>query len=307
MHSLNVLFLNCTLKTSPELSNTEALWALVAPLYQQQGCKIQQQRIADMQILPEATLAAGPGAPFLDVFDRIKQADILVLGTPVVSGMRSSESQKLIERLHGICRTHANPATGQSPLYNKVFGLVLVGDTAGGSPCIAQTCYDFNQLGCINPPNNTVAWFPSLDTTNEGFIEANGKYSVTANRDARLLVDHSVALAKLLRQTPLTVNIREATDQAKAIAAKKPPAIATQATAKAATLITPNAIRTEENLMADGIDYHHLTKRIWIMMQAGMQRGFELTILNLEERIFRAARDGKGFISDEVHLDHVRM
>ena len=58
------------------------------------------------------------------IFEQIQKADILVVGTPVLSGMRSSECQKLIERLQGSHQSHLDPATGQPALYNKLFGLV---------------------------------------------------------------------------------------------------------------------------------------------------------------------------------------
>ncbi|NET32057.1 MAG: hypothetical protein F6K19_08645 [Cyanothece sp. SIO1E1] len=287
MAAPKVLFINCTLKPSPELSNTEALWQLVADLYHQKGCPTQQLRTVDFQILPGTTLEAGPGDAFPQVFGQIQTANILIVGIPVQWGNRSSEYQKLIERLQATCQAHIDPATGQSPLYNKVFGLVLVGDAAAGSHCSAQTCYDFNQLGCINPPNNTVSWFQPLDTTAD-FIEAEGKQSITVNRQARLLVENSVAIAHLLRQTPLITNLQDVTKEVRAIAKA--------ATVETATLMTAKAIRTEENPDSDGIDYHHITKRIWTVMQAGMQRGFTFKILSLEDRIFRAERDGKGFI-----------
>ena len=64
MNSANVLFLNCTLRKSPELSNTEALWQTVAELYQQQGCQIQQLRMINYQVLPGLTLDEGPEDEF---------------------------------------------------------------------------------------------------------------------------------------------------------------------------------------------------------------------------------------------------
>ena len=60
--------------------------------------------------------------------------------------------------------------------------------------------------------------------------------------------------------------------------------------------MTAKVISTPENCVTDGIDYRKVTKRIWTMMQAGQQKGFEIKILSLEDRIFRAEREGKGFI-----------
>ena len=285
MHVIDVLFINCTLKKSPEISNTQALWDLVAALYHQKGCQTQQLRTVDFQILPGITPDEGPGDEFPQVLAQIQRADILIVGTS--GGQRSSECQKLIERLRGTGHTHIAPATGQPSLYNKVFGMVFLGDAAGGNDCIAQTCLEFSRLGYTNPPDNVVTWFQGMDTE-EGFIEAKGNHSVAVNRAARLLVENSVAIASLLLQTPLKTNLQEATREAQAIVKA--------ATVETATLMTAKAIRTEESPDIDGIDYHQVTKRIWTVMQEGMRRGFEFKILSLKDRIFRAERNGKGFI-----------
>lgn len=287
MNSTNVLFLNCTLRKSPEISNTEALWQTVAELYQQQGCQIQQLRMINYQVLPGLTLDEGPEDEFPLIFEQIQKADILVVGTPVLSGMRSSECQKLIERLQGSHQSHLDPATGQPALYNKLFGLVLIGDASGGDQCIAQTCQDFNRLGCINLPNSTVAWFQPLDTP-AGFIEAGGQTSIEVNRTAQLWVDSSLAMVRLLHQAPLKTNLWAAAQKARTVSKA--------AKVETATLMTAKVISTPENCVTDGIDYRKVTKRIWTMMQAGQQKGFEIKILSLEDRIFRAEREGKGFI-----------
>lgn len=287
MDSLTVLFLNCTLKRSPELSNTDALWNRVAALYHEHGCRIHHIRTVDHHILPGTTADEGAGDEFPRLLEQIQQAHILIVGTPVRGGTRSSECQKLMERLQGIRHTHTDPATGQPALYSTVFGMVLVADATGVGSCAAQTSYDLNQLGCINPPNNTVAWVQPIDSDEE-FIEANGETSVTVNQNARLLVEHSVMMATMLQHTPLTINLRNATKEARAIAKA--------ATVETATLMTAKPIRTNDNPDADGIDYRHITKRIWTVMQEGMRRGFTLQVLSLEDKIFRAERDGKGFI-----------
>ncbi len=302
MNSPNVLFINCTIKQSPEVSNTEALWSKVAALFRQRNCQTEQLRLVDFNSLPGIDLDQGPGDEFPRVFERIAAADILVVGTPVFGGMRSSICQKLVERLQGTLGARLDPATGQYPLYNKVFGLVLVGDAAGGNHCAAYTCYDFGRFGCINPPNNTVCWVQGIDGE-AAYIEAEGKHSTTVNREARLLVENSVAIANLLRQQPLKTNLREAAQAASAIAKA--------AEVNTATLMTAKAIRTEEPpseqapseqapgekaSTIDGIDYRHITKRIWTVMQEGRRRGFELKVLSLEDKIFQASRDGKGFI-----------
>lgn len=272
MAPLKVLFINCTHKLSPELSNTDALWNCAAEQYRQKGCQVQQVRSIDLLCPAERMPKAGEIPPLLE---QVQATDILIVGR---SGPRSSVYQRLLEHLQDICQTHAEPATGQTPLYGKVFGVV-----GGDRHNIAQTCYEFSQLGCVNPPNNTVTWQPSMGE-GEDFMAASGQQLVPVHLASRLLVEDSVAIATLLQQSPLNANLREAIREAQA----------DQVTPASPTLLTPQALRTAEN--PDGLAPHHLTKRIWTMMQEGMRRGFTFKVLSLEDRIFQAERDGEGFI-----------
>ncbi|MEM9544028.1 MAG: NAD(P)H-dependent oxidoreductase, partial [Cyanobacteria bacterium P01_E01_bin.42] len=274
MADLQVLLVNCTLKKSPEISEIEALWEAIAPIYRQKGCQIHQLRAINLQILPNE----GEGEEFSCLLELLRHADILILGTPLFGGMPSSECQKAIARLQGV----SSLKTGQLPFYNKIFGLIAIGEAMGGG-AIAQICYQFGQLGFTNPPHNTVVWWRSPDSEAD-FSEAGGKNSFSINRDARLLVENSCSLAQMLRQTPLQTNVREATREAKAIAK----------TAKTKTFLNPQTIRTD--MKREGIDYHKIAKRVWTVMQAGIERGFTFKVINLEEEIFRAEKEGKGFI-----------
>lgn len=279
-----VLFLNCTLKTSPEISSTAALWQQVAPLYKQKGYSLESLRLVDYQI-PATSWPGNLQDDFFSVFQRIRQADILIVGTPLRRGSASVEYYKLVERLQQVSQHHVDPETNRLPLYGKVFGLIAVGDT-GGSHGIPQIQYDFSQLGYLTVPDSTVTWFPALGTT-AGFIEAEGKNAVAVNRAARLLVDNTAAIATLLHASPLTPNLRQATQDATEIA--KAAAVET------GTYITPKSVSTDVAPHSDGVPYRHLTKRIWTVMQAGMQRGFHFKVVSLTDRTFQAEREGKGF------------
>lgn len=275
MISPTVLFLNTTPKTRPEISETEALWALVAELTQQKGWVTQSVRLVEHE--PDMT----------PIFAQIQQAAIVILGLPLTQGRTSTVYTTFLNQLQSYCQTHFDVATGRSPLYNTVFGAVVVGDAHSGTATIAGVSYDFGQLGCVNPPQNTVAWFQPLDTT-AGFIEAKGENTVAVNREARLLVENAIAVAQALQHNPLQTNVREINQTAKAIA--KAAQIETGA------LMIPKVIQSPDQLTPEGIDCRHTTKRIWTMMQAGIARGFTIKAISLGDRMFRAEREGKGFI-----------
>lgn len=286
MESLKVLFVNCTLRPSPELSETGALWSLVAEIFQAKGCQIQDIRLVDFYIALECRSYESAEDEFPQVFDRIRTADILIIGIPAIRGQRSSQYQKLIERLHQACVRNQDLASRQSPLYNTVAGVLLIADPSGSQNSLAQTCFDLGQLGCVNPPYNTVAWCQPIDTA-AGFSEAGGKTSVAVNREARLLVEHTVALARRLRQEPLQVNGKAINDEVKAIVKAND--------VENGTLLTPKPITTDDTVAQNSVHYRRVSRRIWTVMQAGMKRGFTFSVLSLEDKIFKAERDGKGF------------
>ncbi|NEO83985.1 MAG: hypothetical protein F6J87_06960 [Spirulina sp. SIO3F2] len=276
MPALNILCLNFTLKPRPEISNVSALWQAIAQLYQQrEDCIIEQFRPIDDL------------ADFSTQFAALQAADIVILGLPLVRGRSSSVYAQFQEQLQSACQNYPDPQTGRSPLYNTVLGVMAIGDAAGGQAEIAQICYDWGQLGCINPPQNTMTWFQPLDTTAE-FIEAKGHKSKAVNRAARLLVENSVALAKLLRQQPLNTNVNAINQAVQAIANATQP--------ERGALLVPQVISATPEANSEAIAAHHIPKRIWTMVQAGIERGFTMKVLSLNDRLFRAEREGKGFI-----------
>ncbi|NEQ97678.1 MAG: hypothetical protein F6K30_13330 [Cyanothece sp. SIO2G6] len=298
MLNLTILLLNCTPKQSPEISNTDALGQLVTDQYKRHECQINQIRVADY--LTQSGELLEPGSsnsskpenkPDQFPLQAIQSAHILIIGVPVTQGMRSPVYQYLMRYLRQKNLTHADSITGQSLLYNKVFGVLVVSDASSGRHPIAQISDDLNQLGGTAPPHNTVTWMQPMDTETE-FIEANGQHSLTVNREARLLVENTMAIAHLLQRSPLTTNLRQITETARSIAKAAVP--------ETATLLTPKVITTNDSASNSPdnptIYYRHLTKRIWTVMQEGIRRGFEFKVLSLEDRTYQAERDGKGFI-----------
>ncbi|MEM8641518.1 MAG: hypothetical protein AAGG51_22285 [Cyanobacteria bacterium P01_G01_bin.54] len=287
MNPPHILLLNCTIKATPELSEIETLWNCVAPLYGQQHCSIQQVRLVDHLLVDQPVVDPQPTAQAepLHLGDTLAKADILILGIPIQQGTPTPVYIQLLEHLRQLSPTHCHPLTEPSPLYSTVLGLIALGDTSGCQDCLARISYDWGQLGCVNPPQNNVAWWPAIDSE-LGFSAAGGKYSLAVNRSARQLVANSLALANLLRQAPLPTHLRDIDAQVRAIAqAAQPPTV---------SLLTPKTI-SETDSESNSIAPRHVSKRIWTLMQAGQQRGFTFQALDLGEKIFRAERGGKGF------------
>src|SRR5258708_3942610 len=116
---MKALILNCTLKKSPEVSNTDALINKVVLLYKNLGVTTEVLRVVDYKIPFGVSSNEGKGDEWPEILKKIKHAQIFIIAAPIWFGVRSSVAQLVIERLDGTY-SEMDPKTGQFPLYNKV-------------------------------------------------------------------------------------------------------------------------------------------------------------------------------------------
>ena len=130
---LYALFLNCTLKSSPETSNTEALCNLLIERLKAHEPDIETEivRVADYNVLPGIENDEGAGDEWPQILDKIKRCNIFIPAMPIWMGVRSSVAQRVIERLDGTTKTIMCEKTGQFPLYGSVCGVVVTGNEDG--------------------------------------------------------------------------------------------------------------------------------------------------------------------------------
>src|SRR3954447_15571570 len=84
---LRALFVNCTLKRSPEQSHTEGLVDLSMEIMRRQGVAVDCMRAIDHDIAtgvwPDMTAHGWASDAWPPLFDAVLGADILVLATPI--------------------------------------------------------------------------------------------------------------------------------------------------------------------------------------------------------------------------------
>ena len=124
---LYALFLNCTLKKSPETSNTEALCNLLVDRLKAHEPDIETEivRVVDYNVLPGISNDEGEGDEWPMILEKVKRCNIFVPAMPIWMGVRSSVMQRVIERLDGTTKTVMCEKTGQFPLYGSVCGCVV--------------------------------------------------------------------------------------------------------------------------------------------------------------------------------------
>lgn len=105
MAELKALMLNCTLKASPQVSNTEALLQRVAEILHGLDCETEIVRVVDHHVPFGVESDLGHGDEWPQILGKIIAADILIVGTSIWFGVRSSVCQMVIERLDGTTTT----------------------------------------------------------------------------------------------------------------------------------------------------------------------------------------------------------
>ena len=213
MDPLKALYLNCTLKRSPTTSNTEALIAKVCGVMEPLGVECEVIRPVDHDIRFGVSSDEGPSDEWPAILKKIRASDILVLGSPIWFGVRSSVCQMVLERLDGTY-SEGNADTGQFPLYNKVAGVIVTGNEDGAHDVAANTLFNLSHLGCTVPPNCDCYWVGDAGP-GPSYIEAGADDHLYTNRTARYMAYNIVYMARLLRDNPIPVNLKALDEEAR--------------------------------------------------------------------------------------------
>lgn len=205
---LYALFLNCTLKKGPEVSNTEALCNLLIERLRTHEPDIETEivRVVDYDVKPGIGNDEGDGDEWPVILEKVKRCNIIVPAMPIWMGVRSSVMQRVIERLDGTTKTVMCERTGQFPLYGTVAGCVVTGNEDGSHDCVANTFANLLHFGVTVPPNTDLYWVGDAGP-GASYIEAGGELSPYVRRNAELTALNLLFGAKLLRDNPYTINI----------------------------------------------------------------------------------------------------
>ena len=161
---LRAAFVNCTLKPSPDVSNTEGLMAVSAAIMRAQGIAVDEIRAVDHEIAPgvypDMTEHGAARDDWPALARRVLDADILVLGTPMWPGDKSSVCTRVIERLYGLSG-ELNEA-GQYRYYGRVGGVLVTGNEDGIKHVAMNVLYSLQHLGYAIPPQADAGWIGAV-------------------------------------------------------------------------------------------------------------------------------------------------
>ncbi len=157
---LSALFLNCTLKKSPELSHTEGLIRISRAIMERSGISVEVVRPVDNDIAtgvwPDMTGHGWDTDDWPKLYDKVKAADILVLTTSIWLGEKTSVCTQIVERLYA--SSGDLNEQGQYAYYGRVGGCLVTGNEDGAKHCAMNILYSLQHLGYVIPPQADAAW-----------------------------------------------------------------------------------------------------------------------------------------------------
>ncbi len=200
--TLKAVYVNCTLKKSPDISHTQGLMDLSIQIMEKEGVSVERIRFVDHDIAtgvyPDMKEQGWNTDEWPELFERIFAADILVVGTPIWLGEKSSIAQKLIERLYSMSGKQNDK--GQYLYYGKAGGCIITGNEDGVKHCAMGILYALQHIGYSVPPQADSGWIgevgPGASYLDE---ESNAKNNDFTNRNTTFMTYNLMHLGKILQ------------------------------------------------------------------------------------------------------------
>jgi multimeric flavodoxin WrbA len=199
---LRAVYINCTLKRSPEVSNTEGLADRSIDIMRAHDVDVEVIRAVDHDIAtgvyPDMTEHGWARDEWPAIFDEVMAADILVLLSPIWLGEKSSVCTQVIERLYG--NSHLLNEVGQWAYYGRVGGCIITGNEDGAKHCAMNILYSLQHLGFVIPPQADSGWLgeagPGPSYLDPG---SGGPENDFTNRNTTFLTWNLLHMARMLK------------------------------------------------------------------------------------------------------------
>jgi multimeric flavodoxin WrbA len=199
---LRATFINCTLKRSPETSNTQALVDISASIMAKHGVEVEVIRAVDHDIATgvylDMTEHGWERDEWPTIFARLLTSDILVVAGPIWLGDNSSVTKRVIERLYALSGMLNDK--GQYVFYGRVAGCLITGNEDGIKHCAMNVLYSLQHLGYTIPPQADAGWIgeagPGPSYLDPG---SGGPGNDFTNRNTTFMTWNLLHLARMLK------------------------------------------------------------------------------------------------------------
>ncbi|WP_328564333.1 flavodoxin family protein [Streptomyces coelicoflavus] len=153
---MRVLVINCTLKPSPQPSNTEALAATVIAALKGHGAEVDVVRAVDLNLKPGVETDMGDGDDWPGVHEKLLASQILVVASPTWLGRPSSVAQRVLERMDAMLSETDDE--DRPVAYNRVAGVLVTGNEDGAHHVISEISGGLADIGYTIPGQAWTYW-----------------------------------------------------------------------------------------------------------------------------------------------------
>jgi multimeric flavodoxin WrbA len=203
---ISALFINCSIKKDKTKSHTQLLINKAVDVMQKESVKVEQIYALDHDIAfgmikdgnEEGLKDEWPG-----IQSRIMAADILVIGSPIWLGAKSSVATMVIERMYAYSGDYN--VKGQYLYYGKTGGCVITGNEDGIKHCGMDLLYALQHIGYTIPPQADCGWTgeagpgPSYGDKVEGSATPAGFDNEFTNRNTTFMAWNLMHMARMLK------------------------------------------------------------------------------------------------------------
>ncbi len=199
---LRAIFLNCTLKKSDEMSHTQGLIEISKTIMEKNGIEVEVLRPVDYNVAPgvwpDMKEHGWPEDEWPEISEKVMASDILVLGSSIWLGEKTSVCSNVIERLYA--GSHLLNDAGQYAYYGRVGGCLITGNEDGAKHCAMNILYSLQHLGYVIPPQADAAWLgeagPGPSYLDPG---SGGPENDFTNRNTTFMAWNLMHLARMLK------------------------------------------------------------------------------------------------------------
>ena len=196
---MKALFLSCTLKASPEPSNTETLCQVLVRQFEAEGVTSEILRLVDYNVKPGVKSDEGEGDDWPFIRAKILETDILVMATPTWLGQQSSVCKRALERMDAMLSE--TKEDGRPIAFDKIAGVVITGNEDGAHHIVATVGQPLIDIGFTVPGQSWTYWHlgpgpgPDYRDTDKGHE--------WSDRTGRNAARNLAAAARALKAVPL--------------------------------------------------------------------------------------------------------
>ena len=188
--SLKAFGINCSLKGGSKPSSTEALMRQLFEELAKHDVEGEIVRAADHDINAGVSSDEGDGDAWPEFLTKVREADILVIGSPIRLGQPSSIAKHVLERMHAFL--NEKDSRGRMPSHGKVAICAIVGNEDGAHHGAAEILSALLEVGFTVPSGGSTYWAGATDykdfsTPPEAVAKWNAMLASNAAHLARLL------------------------------------------------------------------------------------------------------------------------